>query len=618
MLLPIIAALCCVVSAGWLRQLGGGDDGQSWIARETDIATDSFQTGWSPKPTPAPGAQSETGRVLDLLLKRETTSNWTNSETCGWISGVSSSPWTCGDNSTCATNENHIVACILGTLSDFYSVCLDYDAYLASSCQNDDLGTGCCTSTAYGACATYLWTGDPPRSMFRCASSSAVITMLDEPQFVVDASLSSRASRTASAGSAGTDADEMHNTTTHVGSSSSQETTGRTGSSGNVNRLAAIAASSAIGGLACLWLLYRFVFVPCRHRRRLRDREHADIRDRLDAVFDPVGPVALAARDDHPAPASASSDPDTPSSRCATAYHSLTPPGFVDLSARPRPAFPPFPRDPVPPSPSARAGSGRPLGEPWDDCLFAGAPSEAATSSAPRISSSLSQQRFPSSPPPPRHSSRREPLSSSSSLSPRSPFTDSRNDLNNNNNDNPPPPEYSVLNPYPDAAPSTGERPPGGVEDNSSRAGDDGDIELRFLRSRTRMTQTTAVPFPLRAGPSSTSTSTTPSADAKLDERTRKERATGKEEFRATTGDLSFGGGSVWVAAHEADMAQIAAVYFYNGETMAGAKLLDRRAILPGESRYMYRESRAVTPEEEMRVVGIGPRQESLNWLVAR
>lgn len=91
MLLPIIAALCCVVSAGWLRQLGGGDDGQlSWIARETaGTATEGAQIGWTPKPTSAPRAQPETERVLDLLLKRETAGNWTNSVTCGWMSGVS-------------------------------------------------------------------------------------------------------------------------------------------------------------------------------------------------------------------------------------------------------------------------------------------------------------------------------------------------------------------------------------------------------------------------------------------------------------------------------------------------------------------------------------------------
>ncbi|KAI4862076.1 hypothetical protein F4820DRAFT_36916 [Hypoxylon rubiginosum] len=298
MLLPIIAALCCVVSAGWLRQLGGGDDGQlSWIARETaGTATEGAQIGWTPKPTSAPRAQPETERVLDLLLKRETAGNWTNSVTCGWMSGVSSSPWTCGENSTCATNEDHIVACVSGTLSEFYSVCLDYAAYLASSCDNDALGTGCCTSTAYGACATYLWTGEPARSMYRCASSSAIITMLDEPQFVLDASLSSQTATASSIGANTEDADYTDDlpTSTHI--SSPEQQIGKDDSPDNINRLAVIVACSVIGGLVGLCLFYRLVFVRCLRRRLIQDQEDSDLRDRLDAVFDPVSPVAISAR----------------------------------------------------------------------------------------------------------------------------------------------------------------------------------------------------------------------------------------------------------------------------------------------------------------------------------
>ncbi|KAI1458880.1 hypothetical protein F4805DRAFT_105999 [Annulohypoxylon moriforme] len=186
-LLLVFAAICCAVRADWLSWSGGGQSGLTAIARETGNSSSYALGGWSPKPTVAPDAVAPEGkRVLELLERGATTSNWTNAQTCGWISGSQSSSFGCNDNGTCVTNEDHIVACATGTYSPFYSMCLNYDAYKSGSCKNDDSSTGCCMDSDYPECVTYLWVDPPQRSMYRCWKSSALITMLDEPEEVQD------------------------------------------------------------------------------------------------------------------------------------------------------------------------------------------------------------------------------------------------------------------------------------------------------------------------------------------------------------------------------------------------------------------------------------------------
>ncbi|KAI1075893.1 hypothetical protein F5B20DRAFT_369354 [Whalleya microplaca] len=178
------------VNAGWTRW--SGERKPAWMPQETDYASSEGEAqGWTPKPTPAPGAMSEAEQVLEALQRRSTKTVWTNGKTCGWISGSSSYPYTCGNNETCSTNVDNIVACASGTYSPFYSVCLDYSAYQAGACSGTGSGTGCCQETGHPACGTYIWTGYPTRSMYRCFPTASVVSVFDEPQFVVDASLSS-------------------------------------------------------------------------------------------------------------------------------------------------------------------------------------------------------------------------------------------------------------------------------------------------------------------------------------------------------------------------------------------------------------------------------------------
>ncbi|KAI2466692.1 hypothetical protein F4781DRAFT_339496 [Annulohypoxylon bovei var. microspora] len=143
-LLFIVVALCFVGRADWLNWSGGGDHSFLSIPHETGNVTSHAQDGWTPKPTSAPDAAKPEGdRVLELLERGTTTTNWTNADTCGWIEGSPSSSFGCGGNGTCATNANHIVACVSATYSPFYSMCLNYDAYTSGSCKNEDSSTGC-------------------------------------------------------------------------------------------------------------------------------------------------------------------------------------------------------------------------------------------------------------------------------------------------------------------------------------------------------------------------------------------------------------------------------------------------------------------------------------------
>ncbi|KAI0108567.1 hypothetical protein GGR51DRAFT_119734 [Nemania sp. FL0031] len=204
-----LAASSCV-HAAWLKWSANREE--IWAAQETGHATESKQIGWTPIPTPAPGVRSDGEVVLDLLRRQTSKTDWTNSETCGWFSGVSSSAVMCGDGFTCATNSDHVVACVSGTFSPFYEACLDYTAFQEGSCSNLDAATGCCQQANQPACGTYIWTGAPERFMYKCFETASIVSILDVPQFVVDASLFSKthttptptpvSSKTASSGSA--------------------------------------------------------------------------------------------------------------------------------------------------------------------------------------------------------------------------------------------------------------------------------------------------------------------------------------------------------------------------------------------------------------------------------
>ncbi|KAI1505717.1 hypothetical protein F5X99DRAFT_404753 [Biscogniauxia marginata] len=270
----LLAALRCGANAAWLRW--SLDSGPVWSPQETSIAAaGDDQAGWTPKPTQIPGEKLEGEVVLDLLRRQDSTTTWTNSETCGWFAGISSSAVECGGGFKCETNTDHVVACVSATISDFYSACLDYSAHLAGSCDNVGPKTGCCTQSDVPACGTYLWTSKPERSMYKCFETASVLTILDVPQFVIDASLASK-SRAMTQTSDTTDDANPSTPTTDGGSptapapnpGSAQGDPSGGNSNSNTTNIGAI-VGGAVGGVAALALIIGCImFALCRRRKK--------------------------------------------------------------------------------------------------------------------------------------------------------------------------------------------------------------------------------------------------------------------------------------------------------------------------------------------------------------
>ncbi|KAF3063901.1 hypothetical protein GL218_02562 [Daldinia childiae] len=261
----ILAAVCCFIS---------GLVGAEWFPRETGvIARAAAFAGWSPKPTPAPGAaKTEKEEVLDVLLRRENDNkSWINNETCGWISGPPSKPFTCEESSTCATNSDHIVACVSGTISSFFTTCMDFSAYQRGLCDGRDPGAGCCMNSRYGSCATYLWANDPMRSMYRCSNISTAIDMLDVPQFVVDASLSASAAQTP----------------TSVDPLSSGIYPGSEQPSSNTSNISVGAIMGCVIGSVLGLSVIGYMLLCCRAYRKKAKADHNNVQNRLDNAFQP-------------------------------------------------------------------------------------------------------------------------------------------------------------------------------------------------------------------------------------------------------------------------------------------------------------------------------------------
>ncbi|KAI0599208.1 hypothetical protein F4775DRAFT_131210 [Biscogniauxia sp. FL1348] len=268
----LLAAACHGANAAWLRW--SVDSGPVWSPQETSIgsrAGGDHHAGWTPKPTQAPGVKSEGEVVLDLLRRDDsaTTTTWTNSGTCGWFAGISSSAVECGGGFRCETNTDHVVACVSATISNFYSACLDYSAYQAGSCDNLGPKTGCCTVSDVPACGTYLWTSSPERSMYKCFETASVITILDVPQFVIDASLASKSR--AMTQTSTTSSDSSSSSTSTDPAAAATTTTAIEGNPSNSSTTTNIGAivGGVIGGVAALALIIGCIaFLLCRRRRR--------------------------------------------------------------------------------------------------------------------------------------------------------------------------------------------------------------------------------------------------------------------------------------------------------------------------------------------------------------
>ncbi|KAK0739507.1 hypothetical protein B0T21DRAFT_409852 [Apiosordaria backusii] len=205
----MLMALCHLAYAHWLgQQLDGPQNGYGYgLPKVTATSSPDGVNGWSPKPTEAPFLND--GSEIDFVelmrrgehwvkAKRQTT-NWLNSKTCGWFDHTASEAFVCGASLTCSTNIDSVVNCIEpGATTPFYTVCLDYQAVNAGLCRSVGPQTGCCATSSIGACITYVWPGPEPKSMYLCHTAQGMVTMLDVPRSVLDASTRSTSTRSSS------------------------------------------------------------------------------------------------------------------------------------------------------------------------------------------------------------------------------------------------------------------------------------------------------------------------------------------------------------------------------------------------------------------------------------
>ncbi|KAI1327756.1 hypothetical protein F5Y16DRAFT_184973 [Xylariaceae sp. FL0255] len=275
--------------AAWLRWSVNRD--AVWAAQETSGAKTEQPVGWSPMPTPAPGLRTPEEEVIELLRRgsdsgSSSSTDWENSNTCGWFSGISSSPVACGNGFTCTTNSQHVVACASGTLQPFYTECLDYNAVQAGSCLSVGSATGCCQDASEPACGTYIWTGSPERFMYKCFATASVLSILDVPQFVIDASIFSKthttptptitsSDSTATSGqsvgqSGGTSGPGSTSSGTGTGSSGSSSGTPGSSSSKTTSTSTPVIVGSAVGSI--LGLLLLLLILWCCLKRKAKGK----------------------------------------------------------------------------------------------------------------------------------------------------------------------------------------------------------------------------------------------------------------------------------------------------------------------------------------------------------
>ncbi|KAK3995534.1 hypothetical protein QBC44DRAFT_18699 [Cladorrhinum sp. PSN332] len=255
----VLVALSQLVSAEWfvgqqLERYGGNDP----IPRMTAASSPDGVNGWSPKPTKAPIVdESDESASWDLLrrrsdqwvkMKRQGSANtWTNSRTCGWFSRSQFEPFTCTASETCTTNIDRVVACETdGASTGFFTMCFDYDAYTKGACSGMGPKTGCCWTSSIGACITYIWSGATARSMYRCHTSQTIVTMLDVPRSVLEASStsSSSSSSTSTSSSSSTSSTSSTSSSTSTGTSLPSNDDDKKGSN------AGAIAGGVVGGLA--------------------------------------------------------------------------------------------------------------------------------------------------------------------------------------------------------------------------------------------------------------------------------------------------------------------------------------------------------------------------------
>ncbi|KAK4151827.1 hypothetical protein C8A00DRAFT_16804 [Chaetomidium leptoderma] len=229
-----------------------GGEADYLLPRQTTASNHDGTNGWTPRPTDGPSMELARRRNQGAKLRRQEDNTWVDETTCGWRANTASEPFACPASYSCATNTNQVVGCTSsGAANPFFTVCLDYQAVQAGACETVGPQTGCCMTKSLGECITYLWPGSTVKSMYRCYTERAVITMLDQPQSVID-----EKTRTTSTPSTSSSQSTSETSTTGSASAPAQETTGALppASAGSSNNTGAI-VGGVVGGVAGLAII---------------------------------------------------------------------------------------------------------------------------------------------------------------------------------------------------------------------------------------------------------------------------------------------------------------------------------------------------------------------------
>ncbi|KAK3899712.1 hypothetical protein C8A05DRAFT_36665 [Staphylotrichum tortipilum] len=220
------------------------------VPRQTQASAHDGVDGFTPKPTDGPSLELARRRQDWAMMRRQTTVNtWVDDTTCGWRADSASLPFTCSNSSTCATNTDQVVGCSSsGGENPFFTVCMDYQAVLGGKCDTIGAKTGCCMTASLGECITYLWPGTPQKSMYRCWTERAILTMLATPAGLTSTSSSTRTTRSSTISSS-----TISETSTSTTSSPSQSTTAPPSSGGGSNTGAIVGGVvGGVGGVALI------------------------------------------------------------------------------------------------------------------------------------------------------------------------------------------------------------------------------------------------------------------------------------------------------------------------------------------------------------------------------
>lgn len=121
-------------------------------------------------------------------------------------------------------------------------------------------------SSAHGACGTYLWPGKTQRSMYRCFASPTIISMIDKPQFVIDASRSSTSHPTSSKTASPTPTDPS-------GGNDDDDNDGDSGSGTNIGAIVG-GVIGGVTGLAFIAGVIAWLVIRTKARRRSSGRRN--------------------------------------------------------------------------------------------------------------------------------------------------------------------------------------------------------------------------------------------------------------------------------------------------------------------------------------------------------